>query len=162
MKYHLFLIHYIFETRSTTTSCHMCVVFCWSSCPFPEKNTPWANDQNIPRILGEAPTSRSILMKNWCQADPDPMLRWGGGHRTWSNGEEPPRWGSTKAGLRQKWRIQDDNSRFWWVMSCGVHSGESCQGRQWHIVIRCQTFGCLPWHWGRVSFYDMKLTKTSN
>lgn len=38
MKYHLFLIHYIFETRSTTTSCHMCVVFCWSSCPFPEKN----------------------------------------------------------------------------------------------------------------------------
>lgn len=78
MKYHLFLIHYIFETRSTTTSCHMCVVFCWSSCPFPEKNTAWANDQNIPRILGEAPTSRSILMKNWCQADPDPMLRWGG------------------------------------------------------------------------------------
>ena len=113
MKYHLFLIHYIFETRSTTTSCHMCVVFCWSSCPCPEtkhamgkwpkhSTNPWRSSH-----IEVDPHEKLMPSWSWSHAE------MGGGHRTWSNGEEPPRWGSTKAGLRQKWRIQDDNSRFW-------------------------------------------------
>ncbi len=94
---------------------------------------PWTSSH--PRWL----VTRSILMKNWWQADHDPMLMGGATeHIQW--GETP--FGETKAGLRrQKWRIQDDNSRFWsWVMSCWTVKNH-VRGRQCTLWLAVRPFG---------------------
>lgn len=111
MKYHLFLIHYIFETRSTTTSCHMCVVFCWSSCPFPEKNhamgkwpkhstNPWRSSH-----IEVDPHEKLMPSWSWSHAEmgggPPNMVQWGGTSKVGFN-----KGGASTKMKNPRWQLQ--------------------------------------------------------
>lgn len=111
MKYHLFLIHYIFETRSTTTSCHMCVVFCWSSCPFPEKKhamgkwpkhstNPWRSSH-----IEVDPHEKLMPSWSWSHAEmgggPPNMVQWGGTSKVGFN-----KGGASTKMKNPRWQLQ--------------------------------------------------------